>query len=153
MKDIPGYEGKYAATRCGKIYSHKRKKFLKTRNNPKGYHEVNLSPGHMKILHRLIAKTYLSKYSEKLQVNHKDCNRTNNNVSNLEMVTNRQNMDHALKFHKRYFTKSMIKQVIRLRIKGLFFSTIAEIVGKSRPGCCLVYKRYLKGKYESKKRG
>lgn len=28
MRDIPGYEGEYAVTSCGKVWSHKRKKFL-----------------------------------------------------------------------------------------------------------------------------
>jgi hypothetical protein len=37
--------------------------------------------------HRLVAELFLPDYSEDLVVNHKDCNKLNNNVDNLEMVT------------------------------------------------------------------
>jgi hypothetical protein len=46
-------------------------------------------------LHRLIAKAFLEDYSEELQVNHKDGDKSNNNVNNLEMVTPSQNVYHS----------------------------------------------------------
>jgi hypothetical protein len=46
-------------------------------------------------LHRLIAKAFLENYSDELQVNHKDGDKSNNNVNNLEMVTPSENMYHA----------------------------------------------------------
>lgn len=49
-----------------------------------------------KYLHRLIAKEFLADYSEDLQVNHINGIKTDNRVENLEMVTNAQNMQHAL---------------------------------------------------------
>jgi hypothetical protein len=42
MRDIPGYEGIYAATSCGKIWSYKRQKFLKPCIVGSGYLEVVL---------------------------------------------------------------------------------------------------------------
>jgi hypothetical protein len=41
MKDILGYEGQYSVTRDGKVYSYKRKRFLKP-TNLKGYKRVKL---------------------------------------------------------------------------------------------------------------
>ncbi len=152
MKDVPGYEGRYSATKDGRIFGHKKKIFLKPSLKQKGYYHVCLYPERGKILHRLIAKTYLKNYSEKLQVNHKDLNKTNNNVSNLEMVTNKQNYDHAKKNIKKYFKKNEIIKVIKLREKGMTFTKISKILKRSRTGCGIIFYAN-KGKYESKKRG
>lgn len=46
-------------------------------------------------LHRLIAKAFLTNYSEDLQVNHKNGIKDDNRVENLEMVSNSQNVYHA----------------------------------------------------------
>jgi hypothetical protein len=42
MKDITGFEGLYAITTCGKVWSYRSKKFLKPYKNANGYHRVNL---------------------------------------------------------------------------------------------------------------
>jgi hypothetical protein len=42
MKDIPGYKGLYAATSCGRIWSHRRKIFLKPYDDGFGYWKVDL---------------------------------------------------------------------------------------------------------------
>ena len=42
MRDIKDYEGLYAATSCGKIYSYRAKKFLKLRTIKTGYYRVDL---------------------------------------------------------------------------------------------------------------
>jgi len=46
-------------------------------------------------LHRLIVKAFLDTYDEKLGVNHKDGNKQNNHIDNLEMMTTSQNVYHA----------------------------------------------------------
>jgi len=50
-----------------------------------------------KLVHRLIAETFLDNYSNELDVNHKDCNKTNNKLENLECVTKKENIEHARK--------------------------------------------------------
>lgn len=42
MRDIVGFEGLYAITTCGKVWSYRSKKFLKSYLNGAGYHRVNL---------------------------------------------------------------------------------------------------------------
>lgn len=65
-----------------------------------GYLSVDLySNGKRKIrrVHRLVAKEFIPNPNNKPQVNHKDGNRQNNNVDNLEWVTGKENCQHAWK--------------------------------------------------------
>ncbi len=48
-------------------------------------------------VHRIVATTYIDNPHKKKQVNHKDGDKTNNHVSNLEWVTNQENQDHRWK--------------------------------------------------------
>ena len=60
-----------------------------------GYYTVSKA-GRVYRVHRLVAGTFLGQpASQDLQVNHKDSNRWNNHVDNLEYVTQSQNMQHA----------------------------------------------------------
>ena len=96
MRDIPGYEGLYAATSCGKIYSYRAKKFLKPRKDRDGYLLINLyKDNKMKtyLVHRLIAATYLDNPLNLPQVNHKDEDKTNNALPNLEFCTAAYNIN------------------------------------------------------------
>ena len=99
LKDIPGYEGKYAATEDGKVWSYPKGnhngKFLKHGLSRKGYAQVNLL-GCTKQVHRLIAITFIPNPENKPQVNHIDGVKLNNDVSNFEWATNESNMEHAV---------------------------------------------------------
>lgn len=94
--DIPGYEGMYAVDEMGNVYSLEYGKGRKLRPgiNSVGYLTVKLfkdkKQKNFKV-HRLVAKAFLSNYSEALQVDHIDQNRINNKLSNLRMVTNQEN--------------------------------------------------------------
>lgn len=94
MKNIPGYEGLYAATEDGQIWSYKTQKFLKLGKGGRGYLYVNLSKdGNIKTytVHRLIALTYISNPDNLLEVDHIDRNKSNNSVENLRWVTHSEN--------------------------------------------------------------
>lgn len=65
-----------------------------TITNTSGYASVRL-PGKNHLVHRLVALAFIPNPDSKPQVNHKDGNKRNNNVSNLEWVTAEENMKHA----------------------------------------------------------
>ena len=94
MKDIKGYEGLYAVTSCGKVWSYKYKKFLKPKNNGRGYLFVTLcKDGKIKNhkIHRLVAEAYIPNPDNLPQVDHIDNDKTHNYVNNLQWITNRDN--------------------------------------------------------------
>jgi len=64
--------------------------------NKNGYIRVYINKKHL-LLHRLVALTFLENHENKEQVNHKDCNKLNNCVENLEFVTNKENQIHIHK--------------------------------------------------------
>ena len=109
-KDIKGYEGLYQVSNLGRIKSLKRyrknnksgyvqeEKIIKT-NKTKKYEQVRLSKdGKAKTytIHRIVAKAFLDKIAGKEYVNHKDGNKHNNSIDNLEWCTSSENQQHAL---------------------------------------------------------
>lgn len=100
MRDVKGYEGLYAVTSCGKVWSYRRQKFLKPTNNGHGYLTVALSKEgtHKKYkVHRLVAEAYIPNPENKPQVNHKDKVRSHNYVNNLEWTTAKENQSTSQK--------------------------------------------------------
>lgn len=66
----------------------------------KGYLQIAVrTPGkrHWLLVHRLVAKAFLSEIKDKPKINHKDGNKENNHVDNLEWCTDSENQVHALK--------------------------------------------------------
>jgi hypothetical protein len=97
IKVIPGHAGYYASD-CGRIFSDRGNTImheLKQRIQQNGYMKVKIH-GKSHSTHRLIARTWCDGYSDGLCVNHKDSNKLNNNSSNLEWVTHKQNMAHSV---------------------------------------------------------
>lgn len=106
-KDIKGYEGLYQISNLGKIKNIKRKKIRKCNLNDKGYYVLMLSKYLIKKtyrLHRLIAVNFIKNIFDKPCINHKDGNKLNNNINNLEWCTYSENMKHAYKIRLRFPT-------------------------------------------------
>jgi hypothetical protein len=110
-KDIKDYEGLYQISNLGKIKSLARKTnnqfckediILKLWLSPTGYLVINLHKnGKMKYftVHRLVLKNFVSNPLNKLEINHKDGNKQNNNLNNLEWATSSENHKHAFKLN------------------------------------------------------
>lgn len=94
MKDIKNYEGLYAITSCGKVWSYRSKKFLKPGSNKNGYLQVGLRKDKEKrtfLIHRLVAEAYIPNPNNYETVDHIDFDRTNNCVNNLQWMSHSEN--------------------------------------------------------------
>lgn len=99
---VDGQVTNYYILENGDCYNSKTNSFLKGQISNSGYRNYNLSitPNYKKRLyaHRLVAQFFLNdgkEISKQLEVNHKDGNKLNNNVTNLELVTHKDNMQHC----------------------------------------------------------
>lgn len=120
-KDVNGYE--YQVSNKGNVRSKDKHQFfwnsvkncervlkgrlLKPYKYESGYLIVTLyKNGKPKpiLVHRLVAETFIENPLNKKEVNHIDCDKGNNNVSNLEWVTPKENMQHAIKNNLRVVT-------------------------------------------------
>ena len=108
-KDIKGYEGRYQVSSKGKVKGlringkHCKREseiVLKAFTCGSGYQEVILhldGDRKPKLIHRLVAEAFIPNPHNKEEVNHKDGDKSNNNVDNLEWVTPNENHEHLRK--------------------------------------------------------
>ena len=109
-KDVVGYEGIYQVSSNGRIKSlarfivcghggrMKRETILKNQTHPDGYPQIELNLNAKKFqvkIHRLVAQSFLSNPLNLPYVNHKDGDKTNNSIENLEWCTPSENLIHA----------------------------------------------------------
>lgn len=109
-KDINGYNGRYSISNLGNIRRNNLtfiksdgkqytlvEMYMKTHLDKDGYVRVSLK-NKMYLIHRLVAEHFLiDSWDSKLQVNHKDGVKLNNYVDNLEIVSCKENIQHAWK--------------------------------------------------------
>ena len=89
----------YLISKDGQVYSKKSNKIRKFEINETGYCRIKLSneeykQGNKFYIHQLVAKAYIPNPNNYDQVNHKDLNKHNNNVNNLEWCDGSMNMKH-----------------------------------------------------------
>ena len=91
-KDI--CKGRYTIYEDGRIYSHKTGIFIAIGMNMKGYPHVQLSTGSRRttfLLHTLLYKCFVGEVPEGYEVDHIDAIRSNYNISNLQLLTRKEN--------------------------------------------------------------
>ena len=103
MKDIRDYEGLYAITEDGQVWSHRRQKFLKPSTSKDGYLRAGLhKDGKLRTIeiHRLVAEAYIPNPDNLPQVNHKSEIKTENFVGNLEWCSSKYNMNYGSRIQR-----------------------------------------------------
>lgn len=97
-KDIPEYTN-YIVSDLGRVKNKKTNKTLSQQTHYKGYKTLKLSKNNVSKrykIHRLVALAFIPNPLNKTQVNHINCIKDDNKLSNLEWVTNSENMKHAV---------------------------------------------------------
>jgi len=112
-KNVIGYENIYQVSNFGNVKSLDREvapnnrvpywrkgKICKQSKSNLGYMTVGFTVNNVKVnkyVHRLVAEAFITNINDYPQVNHIDCDKTNNKMYNLEWCTNSQNHIHASK--------------------------------------------------------
>lgn len=125
----------------GTIYSERTHKILSPQLDKNGYEKVQMmsidGKRHRYSVHRLVLENFNPiKGMELLQVNHKDGNKRNNKLDNLEWVTNYENTHHAINYGLRNFngennpsaklTEKDIYDIVKLFKQGTSCAMIAK---------------------------
>lgn len=134
---------KYEVTDYGRVYNNETHKFSAVETTYNGYQRVRITPtfkdGTNYSLHRCVMLSFnpIDNFRE-MQVNHKDGDKTNNHLDNLEWVTSMQNIEHAertgLRNHKgsnhagAKYTDLEIRQICNLIDQGYSNGEIATIL-------------------------
>lgn len=151
MKQIP-FAHDYYLDKDGNIYSSKRG-WNKKKLNPSidmragGYYRLKIITNDNEkvsmFIHRLMALTFLPNPENKEEVNHIDGNKLNNNLSNLEWVTKKENMLHAHKLKlrdntgegnpRKVLTEKEVIDIYNQCYDGARVCDLADAYGVSRP--------------------
>lgn len=101
-KDVVGYEDLFMISSKGNVFSKRSNKMLKQTLHVNGYYIFSTRIGGRAgkavcfKVHRLVAQAFISNPENKRTVNHIDGCKTNNNLSNLEWATHKENSKHAI---------------------------------------------------------
>ena len=155
-KEINGFEKLYMVSNTGKVKRVDKNKKLKLYTNKNnGYIYVNLSGnGKNKVLrvHKIVAEAFIPNKNKYKVINHKDGNKQNNRVDNLEWCTQKQNINHAKNILKIDFSKGIEKMHEKnkkkiIRNDGKIYKSIKEAkkdLGNMNAHICEVCKGKLK---------
>ena len=118
-KPIIGYENLYKINNYGEVLSLRSTKILKPNNNGIGYFIIQLCKNGKRknyLIHRLVAEHFLDNPNNLPEVNHKDEDKSNNFVNNLEWCEHKYNMNY-----KQLQKRQQISKEYNKLLKSLFF--------------------------------
>jgi len=102
-KDVVGYEGLYKVSNYGNIFSNYSNKILNPNRMKAGYLSFELFKNKKSkrlLVHRLVAFAFIENLLNLPQVNHKDENKSNNVVENLEWNSAKENMNYGTRIER-----------------------------------------------------
>lgn len=145
-KDIKGYEGLYQVSNLGRVKNVKTKKELfNNYNKVNDYLFVNLGRNNKKYIHRLVYETFVGFKNDKNIINHKNSNKKDNRLENLEECDYSYNLKYAY-----YNGERRLKPVNQYTLNMNFIAKYitgkqaSEITGASRSGICNCCKGKVK---------
>ena len=172
-KDIEGYNGYYQISNHGRVKSlqrlvtghksewQKEEKIMKLSADKKGYSMIRLTLNSIKktfTVHRLVALHFIERVPNKNQINHIDCDKTNNTVENLEWCDNSKNQTHAFQnglnkytqkhrearikrgLKERKLNSKQVEELKELRNSGFTYKQLSERFGISGKMAEEIYK-------------
>ena len=138
-------DGKYIISNLGRIINCTTGGFVKPIINNSGYYKITNSYTKKNCyIHREVAKLFIGNIPDGYVVNHKDGNKLNNSVYNLEIVSQKDNLKHSLQILKHGRIKLFDSDkgpVLNLLRNGVKISRIAELYGVSKSAMGKFIKR------------
>ena len=153
---IPEFEGYYEASTAGRIKNAWTGRVLKQQTNQKGYKTVTvnvLGKTFTREVHRWVASAFIKGDHTGMDVHHKDTDKTNNKLSNLEYCTRKENVRHAIEdgiMKPNNFGNKSIK--VKCNENGKIYNSIREC-SRDIDVASTDIGRYLAGKVKSTCKG
>lgn len=147
-KDVVGYEGLYQVSDKGQVKSLRRNKILSPINNGKNYMAVILTKnGQNKYckIHRLVVEAFIPNPNNLPQVNHKDENKQNNCVDNLEWCSVEYNNQYS--HNKAIFQKNIKNEIIK-KWESITIASKTLNIQRSNINSVCLGKRQFAGGYK-----
>lgn len=141
---VKGYEGLYEVSNQGNI-RRVGGKVLSPKPGKLGYKVVSLTMnGYFKkyLIHRLVADAFIPNPQDKPYVNHKDGNKSNNCVENLEWVTPSENIKHSYDYGLRLPIRGENNSQCKLTEEDVKWIKNNVIKGDKEFGCKALAKRF-----------
>lgn len=133
-RDVKGYRGLYQVSNFGRVKSFCTDRVMKLTPAKNGYLVVNLTrDGKQKVhpVHRLIATSWLPFDKNKTFVNHKNGNKHDNRLTNLEWCTKSENTIHSLYKLKNHHGVVFVRPVKCVETGEVFSSSVVAAKGNA----------------------
>jgi hypothetical protein len=145
LKDLPDFDGCYKVSKDGTVYSLKSGeiKALKGGSVRHGYKGVTLyhnGKAYLRLVHRAVAEAFLPNPNKLPHVNHKDFDKENNCVDNLEWCNISDNVRHTIRKgkHSRCLASEAVLEIRRRHAAGESQASLAKQFGRSPGTICQI---------------